>query len=594
MPSAIPGTRFSRELPPFHVLVGVDLEGFTTNPAERMPRLCESIPRVLETALRRSGLDWEDRRFPQSTGDGFVLGLPAECVPLLLHPFLGELQIVLEEESRALRADDPNLRMRMRVSVHLGPLPYSDGREPSDGVGKPMNDTHRLLDSGPVRRALTLTDPEVTHAVAIISRRVYEDVVEAGFTALRPSELIPVHAQVKQFSEDAWLYVPAPSGDLLSSGFADREPTLSPLDGARCLGTGITPKEGGHIGTRPVPGKEMDLVRARYVEPPGAARLKDLLRARHLVVVAVEPRGRRTTALRLLDELALETGITLGDVVKRWDRPSVGDLPLDTGCGYLLDLNDPATDHPDVAFAEDLHTHAERLVDHGSYLVITVRPELWRECREIAKPFSVDLGLPDPNRVATVHFHGLLTEDTRTASLRSVPPFALPLGTPPAEAVAAAERAFSGPSVPSPERSPSSVFLRVRDPGGGVSEIVLAGTAIRRDEIRIGRPFPGVAPDIEVDCDLVHRDHCRLIRRDARWLLDPRGKNLPLLRRRGDLEPETVDTAVWLENGDEILIRVRPKEGMPDRHWRLEFHDPQHTAGAESMGTESTSKGDEQ
>lgn len=585
MASRLPGPRFSRELPPFHALLAVDLEGFTANPTERQPRLSEAVPHVLETAMRRSGLDWEERRFPQSTGDGFVLGLPVQSVPLLLHPFLDELQLALEETNKALRTDDPDLRLRMRASVHLGPLPYSGGRKPSDGIGKPMNDVHRLLDCEPSRKALTLTDPEVTLVAAVISHRVYQDVVEAGFTALRPRELIPIHAKVKQFSENAWLYVPVPSGDLLVTGLSPASAGCEP-SGAR---GGTAPED-----TRPIPAREMEIVRSRYVEPPGAERLRHLLRTRHLAVVVADPCGRRTTALRLLDELALENGITLGDVVKTWDRPSVSALPLGTGCGYLLDLNDPAADRPDAAFAEDLHVHAERLVDHGSYLIITARPELWRDCRDAAAPFQAELGLPDPGRVATAHFHALLSEGAHATALRSVPPFELPPDTPPAEAVPAAERLAAGQPAPPPEWSTPAVFLRVREPGGRVRKVVLVDGSTRREEIRIGRPFPGVTPDIEVDSDLVHRDHCRLIRHGAHWSLQPRGRNLPLLRRRGDGEPEPVSAAVRLENGDEILIPIRPKAGVGDRYWRLEFHDPQSTAHPGSIAAGSTSEGDAQ
>ncbi|MCP2334699.1 FHA domain-containing protein [Actinomadura rupiterrae] len=589
----------------------MDLEGFTRNAAVRQPNLSEAVPRVLETAMRRSGLSWEDRRFPQSTGDGYILGLPVESVPLVLHPFLGELQAVLEEETRALRALDPALRLRMRVSVHLGPLPYTGGESPSDGIGKPLNDACRLLDSDPPRKALLLTDPEVTRVAAVISSRVHEDVVEAGFTALRPSELIPVHAQVKQFSEDAWLFIPAPSGVLLSQGFPDAR-TGAEQDAPSATGLPGRPMgpETGDERSLPVPARELNSIRTRYVAPPGAARLYDLLRTRHLAVVEAEPGGRRTTALHQLDKLSLETGITIRDVVKRWSRPSVGDLPLATGCGYLLDLNAPATDSPDESFAEDLETHAERLVDHGSYLVITARPELWRDCRALAGPLTVALGLPDPDAVADAHFHALLSERAGTGApasqaadrrprLRAVPPFTLPPGTRPSEAVAAAERFVAGRSVPAPDASSRAVFLRVRTPEDGVSEIVLTGNRIRRDEIRVGRPFPGMAPDIAVDCDLVHRDHCRLTRHAGRWSLEPRGRNLPLIRRRGQDEPEPVAAPTWLENGDEVLIRVRPGDGRAgagragagraDRFWVLEFHDPQRTAETGPAGEEAES-----
>ncbi|WP_203883828.1 hypothetical protein [Planotetraspora kaengkrachanensis] len=45
---------------------------------------------------------------------------------------------------------------------------------------------------------------------AIISQRVYEDVVQGGYTQLHETEFEPVTAEVhdKGFAQSAWLYVP--------------------------------------------------------------------------------------------------------------------------------------------------------------------------------------------------------------------------------------------------------------------------------------------------------------------------------------------------------------------------------------------------
>ena len=565
-----PGPRFSRDLPPYRGVLAVDLERFTETPSVQLPRLVEAVPRVLETALRRSGLDWADRRFPQGTGDGYVLGLPAECTPQLLHPFLDVLQQVLQEENAELRAHGPGLRMRMRVSVHLGPLPDSRGNCAGDGVGKAMNDTHRLLDCRPLRDALARTDPDVTFVAAIVSQRVYADVVEAGFTALRQDQLIPVRAEVKNFSEDAWMHVPVPSGRALRDGFGGRPDTEAAIDEAAAArdeapaardeapaarrsreeGASRVQRTGdvagislqsdsvvnstfvtntviaGVLGVHPAPDTEIDLARRHHTERLGVGRARELLRRRHMVVLAAAPGGCRTTALHLLDELSLETGISLLDVVKRWDRPSVGHLPLHSGCGYLLDLNSPATDRPDAAFAEDLAVHAARLVDRGSYLVITARPELWRDCRARAEPFTVALA---------------------AAPAADVPALA------------------AGPR--------DAARLRVVDPDGDETEFPLAG----RDEVRVGRPFGGETPDIAIDSDLVSREPSRLVRDRHCWWLHPCAKNPPLLGRRGAGDLERVAGPVRLEHGDVICVQVRPTRVDETRHWRLEFTDPLHT-----------------
>lgn len=85
------------------------------------------------------------------------------------------------------------------------------GRD-SDGVGRPMTDTHRLLDSVQARHALDDSDPSVTFLAAIVSSRIFEDVVEAGYTALRPTQFEEVVAHAKGgFAQRAYLHVPAPS-----------------------------------------------------------------------------------------------------------------------------------------------------------------------------------------------------------------------------------------------------------------------------------------------------------------------------------------------------------------------------------------------
>ncbi|WP_214324233.1 FHA domain-containing protein [Nonomuraea sediminis] len=501
MSESAPGPRFSRDLPPYRALVAVDLERFSTHPSSRLPVLSEAVPRVLEDAMRLAGLDWAQRRFPQDAGDGYVFGLPPELLPKVLHPFLPLLQRVLEER------EPP--RLRMRVAVHLGALPDSGGDALGDGVGKAMNDVHRLLDSAPVREALARTDPEVTLVAAIVSRRVYADVVEAGYTALRHGELTPVRAQVKHFDEEAWLYVPVPSGAALRGGLVEVPATADRDQDAGTAG-------GRGHGAVPVPRGE--LATARDERQLGVAKAVELLQARHLAVL---PGGSRATGLRLLDGLSDETGVSVLEVVKRWQRPAVANLPLEPGCGYLLNLNSPATDHADSAFAEDLRTHVARLIDVGAYLVVTVRAELWRECRALLESYSIELTEPPGRRE--------------------------PRGT---------------------------LFLRVHGPDGEGYPLSLGG----RDEVTVGRPDQAVAhPDIAVDSDWVSRDHCRLRSREGRWWLERRGKNAPWLLRRGSAEPEPVEERAQLRHGDVIRLRVRPgDDGLP-RHWSVEFHDPQHT-----------------
>lgn len=227
--------RPSQPLPPYRGILAVDAERFTRHPSSHLPGLSADIQEVLRTAFDRCGMPelWERRRFPQSTGDGCLFGVHPEMVPFLLHPFLYALHESLVDKDESLRAVDRGLRLRLRVSINIGPVPDS-GDEIRDRIGAPMNTTFRLLDCTALKAALTATNPDVTLLAAIVAQRVFDDVVRGGYTpALHPDRFEPVTAEVpgKDFAEAAWLYVPHPSRT--SGGEALRKAGGSAADAPR-------------------------------------------------------------------------------------------------------------------------------------------------------------------------------------------------------------------------------------------------------------------------------------------------------------------------------------------------------------------------
>lgn len=133
----------SRPLPPYRGIVAVDAKDFTGYPAIEHGVISRAIPQLLQTSFQQAGLAelWQNRRFPNSTGDGYVFGFDPAAMPFVIHPWLRLLQDVLTEFNvHSMGA----VRIRLRVSLHIGPLPDS-GLE-YDGNGTPRNDTHRLLD----------------------------------------------------------------------------------------------------------------------------------------------------------------------------------------------------------------------------------------------------------------------------------------------------------------------------------------------------------------------------------------------------------------------------------------------------------------
>ncbi|MFJ8622087.1 hypothetical protein ACIRD3_04500 [Kitasatospora sp. NPDC093550] len=210
--SALPHTR-SRHLPPYRGIVAVDAKDFTGYPAIEHGVISRAVPEVLQWSFERAGLAqvWQDRRFPGSTGDGYVFGFDPAWMPFLIHPWLNTLQDVLTEFNVH---SSGTVRIRLRVSLHIGPLPDTGGE--FDGNGTPRNDTHRLLDSRPVKAMLAASNESITQVAAILSDRCYQDAVAGGYTGRHPDHFIEVPATVegKRFDQRAWLYVPAPSGNL--------------------------------------------------------------------------------------------------------------------------------------------------------------------------------------------------------------------------------------------------------------------------------------------------------------------------------------------------------------------------------------------
>ncbi|MFJ8160459.1 hypothetical protein ACIRBY_05955 [Streptomyces sp. NPDC096136] len=210
--SAAPYTR-SRPLPPYRGILAVDAKGFTGHPAIEHEVISRAVPELLKTALVRAGLPelWAERKFPASTGDGYVLGFDPSLMPFVIHPLLLTLQDVLTDFNVMSHGVVP---IRLRVSLNVGPLPETD--DEFSGNGTARNDTHRLLDSRPVKAVLASHKENVTHVAAILSDRCYEDAVAGGYTGRHPDHFVEVAATVdgKPFAQRAWLYVPQPSGPL--------------------------------------------------------------------------------------------------------------------------------------------------------------------------------------------------------------------------------------------------------------------------------------------------------------------------------------------------------------------------------------------
>ncbi|RLK60717.1 adenylate/guanylate cyclase domain-containing protein [Actinokineospora cianjurensis] len=209
--------RRATRLPPYRALLVVDIRDFSGLLGRHHAEVTDRVPSVLKAAFERCGLTdvWEGRRFGFSTGDGYAAGFPAEVLPLLLTPFLRALHEELEFWDRVAADAAP---LRMRVSVHVGPVTDSGRELLSEGSGVARVEAHRLLDSAPVRDLLTRSGPS-TRVAAIVSGRAFTDAVLTGYSGEPPELYVQAPVAVKSYGDLAYLRVPVPTGDLLRHGF---------------------------------------------------------------------------------------------------------------------------------------------------------------------------------------------------------------------------------------------------------------------------------------------------------------------------------------------------------------------------------------
>ncbi|MFI1825666.1 hypothetical protein ACH41E_04315 [Streptomyces sp. NPDC020412] len=277
-----PFTR-SRPLPPYRGVLAVDAKGFTGRPALEHETISRTVPDLLMTALARAGLRelWDDRLFPNTTGDGYVFGFDAPLAPLVIHPFLLTLQDVLTDYNVLSHGVVP---LRLRASLHIGPL--ADTGDEFGGNGTVRNDTHRLLDSRPVKAVLASHKENITHVASILSDRCFEDAVISGYTGRHPDHFVEVAATVegKPFAQRAWLYVPQPSGPLYEgtldgddSGVTAQEDARSPEATGPRIPHVENSAPGGNINTGTVHGGQSVSNRGiagDYVEGNKAGRVR--------------------------------------------------------------------------------------------------------------------------------------------------------------------------------------------------------------------------------------------------------------------------------------------------------------------------------
>lgn len=193
---------------PYRAVVAVDARDFSSLAGTGMQKVNQDIRTLLAEAMSSIGLSssWEERRFGQHTGDGYVAGVDPEFLPALVGCFPQALCELLRGNPRP-----DGTPLQLRLSIHVGPLPDS-------GIGGPMVQTHRLLDDAGLRGLLDRADARSTPLAMILSERAYEDVFESGQPTggVGPESFARHLVRVKTFEKPAWVHVPG-----LDWGLAD-------------------------------------------------------------------------------------------------------------------------------------------------------------------------------------------------------------------------------------------------------------------------------------------------------------------------------------------------------------------------------------
>ena len=223
----------STDLPEIVAILVVDTRGFSQHNDVQQDELAPLIPELLQRACTRADLEdlWDQRQFPDSTGDGYLFGFNTRFLPKVIDRFFDALQDALAAAQPGLRSR--NIRLRMRLGLNMGPATELRDSRVGSPVGNAMIATHRVVDADPLRSLLDHSDQDVTLLATAISRPVMEAAVETGWTTRHvPSEFVSVDVAIprKNFQETAYLYVPRMSGELLKHGLIGVQGREKPTD----------------------------------------------------------------------------------------------------------------------------------------------------------------------------------------------------------------------------------------------------------------------------------------------------------------------------------------------------------------------------
>jgi hypothetical protein len=178
---------------------GFDIIDYSSRSTPQQAQLQQRLAGMAERVLQAIGLQLLDTDH-QNAGDGMVVVLPPQ---LEVHRVLPGLLRGWRTQVVADNCAHPDDRIRLRLSVAAGPFTNAA----LGFTGATVIEIGRLLDSAALRQAAA-DDPNA-EVVALISDRLYADVVGEGYPGLDPDQFVRIRVEFKTYTKEAWLWTGA-------------------------------------------------------------------------------------------------------------------------------------------------------------------------------------------------------------------------------------------------------------------------------------------------------------------------------------------------------------------------------------------------
>ena len=188
-------------VPQHRALLGVDVISSARLPGYLMNTIPGTISKLLDAALRQSGIEPDAVLSLESPGDGALVVLPSEQLGAVLDA-TARLDEITTEHNRWSKPE-----VRLRTAVHVGPVGDDDGFYLA-------RVTHaRLLDAPEFKRLLKRCHEEGSEDVANAALIVSSEALDTAFggdhtQVVRRGDFASLRVSHKEYQREAWVRVP--------------------------------------------------------------------------------------------------------------------------------------------------------------------------------------------------------------------------------------------------------------------------------------------------------------------------------------------------------------------------------------------------